>query len=93
MGNRAIITTKEGYQNNGAGIYLHWNGGRDSVEGFLLYAKLQGCRGGDYGLARMTQYIGNWFGGTLSLMMILTLSTVRKSAKGLPNNRNTTFTK
>ena len=70
MGNRAIITTKEGYQNNGAGIYLHWNGGRDSVEGFLLYAKLQGCRGGDYGLARMTQYIGNWFGGTLSLGIV-----------------------
>lgn len=70
MGNRAIITTKENYENNGAGIYLHWNGGRDSVEGFLLYAKLQGCRGGDYALARLTQYIGNWFGGTLSLGLV-----------------------
>lgn len=67
MGNRCIIATQEDYNNNGAGLYLHWNGGRDSVEGFLMYAKLQGCRGGGYGLARLAQYIGNWFGGTLSI--------------------------
>ena len=36
MGNRALII------GNGAsvGIYLHWNGGRDSVEAFLRWAEL-----------------------------------------------------
>ena len=33
MGNRAIITTKD----CDLSLYLHWNGGRDSVEGFLAY--------------------------------------------------------
>ena len=71
MGNRAIITTAENYRNNGAGIYLHWNGGRDSVEAFLTYARLQGATGSaDYVLARLTQYIGNWFGGTSSLGIV-----------------------
>ena len=71
MGNRAIITTAENYSNNGAGIYLHWNGGRDSVEAFLTYAKLQGAGGDpDYTIARLTQYIGNWFGGTSSLGIV-----------------------
>lgn len=36
MGNRAILTDR----NYSKGIYLHWNGGRDSVTGFLEYAKL-----------------------------------------------------
>lgn len=31
MGNRAIITNKE----KKVAVYLHWNGGRDSVEAFL----------------------------------------------------------
>ena len=31
MGNRAVITTEK----KDLGIYLHWNGGRDSVEAFL----------------------------------------------------------
>ena len=30
MGNRAVITDIE----KKVGIYLHWNGGRDSVEAF-----------------------------------------------------------
>ena len=44
MGNRAVITTKENFENNGIGIYLHWNGGRDSVEGFLEYCRRKGYR-------------------------------------------------
>ena len=70
MGNRAVITTKENFENNGVGIYLHWNGGRDSVEAFLTYCDLRGDRapGSDcYGWARLCQVIGNFFGGTLSL--------------------------
>jgi len=66
MGNRAVITTKEEL----IGVYLHWNGGRDSVEGFLKYCELQDFRSPTedltYGFARLTQVICNFFGGGLS---------------------------
>ena len=71
MGNRAIITTKNQYEKDGFGIYLHWNGGRDSVEAFTTYCRLKGYRDPagdeDYALARLCQVIGNFFGGTTSL--------------------------
>ena len=66
MGNRAVITTKE----QKIGVYLHWNGGRDSVEAFLAYCKLKGYRNpenDDYGWARLCQVIANYFGGELSI--------------------------
>lgn len=66
MGNRAVITTKK----KDLGIYLHWNGGRDSVEAFLKYADLQGYRQPEqdcYGWSRLAQLIGNFFGGTNSI--------------------------
>ena len=47
MGNRAVITTKKEWQNDGIGVYLHWNGGRDSVEAFLTYCKMKGYRAPD----------------------------------------------
>ena len=65
MGNRAVITTKENFSNNGVGIYLHWNGGRDSVEAFLAYCKIKGFRTPDrdnYGWAYLATVIGNYFG-------------------------------
>lgn len=67
MGNRAVITTKENFRNNGIGIYVHWNGGRDSVEAFLKYCELKGYGSpekDDCGFARLTQVIANFFGGT-----------------------------
>lgn len=70
MGNRAVICTREDYENDGVGVYLHWNGGRDSVEPFLRYCELKGYRTPDedcYGYARLIQVIGNFFGGALSL--------------------------
>ena len=70
MGNRAVITTAYNLDHNGIGVYLHWNGGRDSVEAFLKYMKLKGYRTPDtdcYGWARLCQVIGNFFGGGLSL--------------------------
>ena len=51
-------------------MYLHWNGGRDSVEAFLKYCKLKGYRPPEldcYGWARLCQVIGNFFGGELSI--------------------------
>lgn len=66
MGNRAVITTPD----NRIGVYLHWNGGRDSVQAFLMYCNLRGFRPpeqDDYGWARLCQVIGNFFGGDLSI--------------------------
>lgn len=70
MGNRAVITTKENFDNNGIGIYLHWNGGYDSVSAFLKYCELKGYRSPSqdcYGWARLCQVIGNFFGGSTSV--------------------------
>ena len=47
MGNRAVITaslSNDPQTSNDIGIYLHWNGGRDSVEAFLEYCKRRGFR-------------------------------------------------
>lgn len=70
MGNRAVITTKENFESNGVGVYLHWNGGYDSVSAFLKYCELKGYRTPDtdnYGWARLCQVIGNFFGGSTSV--------------------------
>ncbi len=61
MGNRAVITNKE----KQIAVYLHWNGGRDSVEAFLKYCELRQFRSPDtqnYGWARLCQVIANFFG-------------------------------
>ena len=70
MGNRAVITTKKEWQNDGIGVYLHWNGGMDSVRAFLRYCELKGYRAPDedfYGWARLCQVVGNFFGGGRSV--------------------------
>lgn len=53
MGNRAVITW-----DRISGIYLHWNGGRDSVEAFLCYCDLKGFRDE---FAGMCTVINNFF--------------------------------
>lgn len=61
MGNRAVITT----EGRDLSLYLHWNGGRDSVEAFLRYCDLRGFRApdaDDYGWARLCQVIANFMG-------------------------------
>ena len=63
MGNSAIIK----FENRNLGVYLHWNGGYDSVLAFTKYCKLKEYRTDDYGIARLIQVIGNFFGGALSL--------------------------
>jgi hypothetical protein len=72
MGNRAVIAFQDGslehVQLNAPGIYLHWNGGPESVTAFLDAAEKLGVRReSEYGAARLCQIIGNWFGGTLSI--------------------------
>ena len=63
MGNRAVIQM----QGQDVGIYLHNNGGYDTIKPLLDVAKTYGIRGDDYGIARLAQMLGNFFGGTLSL--------------------------
>ena len=64
MGNRAVIK----FGGTSQGIYVHWNGGKESIKAFLDCAKRYNLRGNDsYGRARLCQIIGNFFGGTLSL--------------------------
>lgn len=73
MGNRAVITVSKADEVKVAkdiGVYLHWNGGRDSVEAFLKYCELKGYRSpssDNYGWARLCQVIGNFFGGDTSI--------------------------
>lgn len=72
MGNRAVIISANEMLASGEinptqmAVYLHWNGGRDSVEGFLEYCRLRGFRAPNedaYGWARFCQVVGNFFGG------------------------------
>ncbi len=66
MGNRAIIKGK----GSNLGVYVHWNGGYDSVLAFTQYCKLKGYRSPEtdgYGVARLCQVIGNYFGGSCSV--------------------------
>lgn len=67
MGNRAVITTSTS-QTEGIGIYLHWNGGLESILAFLDVAKARGFRDPtsdeSYGMARLTGLIHEFFGVT-----------------------------
>lgn len=65
MANRAVITTKENFDNDGVGVYLHWGGGKDSVEAFLKYCELKGYispNSNSYGWASLCGVITNYFG-------------------------------
>lgn len=61
MGNRAIVKAKG---DSKKAVYLHWNGGRDSIEAFLKYCELRGFSGfnSEYGMARFCQVVSNFFG-------------------------------
>ena len=65
MGNRATITAAP-FDRKNVAIYVHWNGGRTSVEAFCKAAKELGYRdpAGDpaYGMARLTGLIATFFG-------------------------------
>lgn len=66
MGNRAVIATEE----KQIGVYVHWNGGKESIETFLAYCDMKNQRPPEsdcYGWARLCQVIGNFFGGTTSI--------------------------
>ena len=72
MGNRAVITLDQTPTINSLGIYLHWNGGPESVLAFAQAAHDLGALDRlycdiSYSLARLVQIIGNFTGGTMSV--------------------------
>lgn len=56
MGNRAVITNLD----QKVGIYLHWSGHREAVEGFLLYCKICRYKFDNMGMAKLCQVICNY---------------------------------
>lgn len=62
MGNRAHVI----YPEARVAIYLHWNGGLESMVAFLDYANERKLGSDCYGAIRFCQLVTNFFGGTLS---------------------------
>lgn len=83
MGNRAIVKP----EGQDIGVYLHWNGGIDSVTAFLKYCELRGFRGFDdsYGMARFTQVVTNFFGGGLSVGIETGVKETKEYAEWIDN--------
>ena len=67
MGNTAIVKPSD----SDIGVYLHWNGGPDSITAFLKYCELQDYRpfGGLHseGIVRFCQVVTNYLGGSVCL--------------------------
>lgn len=80
MGNRAIIIGTEAK----LAIYLHWNGGRDSVEAFLEYAKLQQypSLNTTSGVVAFTSMVSNFFGSPGSSVDIFIVAQQQSLAVG-----------
>lgn len=87
MGNRAIVKPID----KNVGVYLHWNGGVESVTAFLEYCKLKEHRdfGGKYadgyGIARFCQVVGNFFGGGLSIGLETDVTESEEQAEWMDN--------
>lgn len=65
MGNRAVITFAP-EDEAAVGIYVHWNGGRESVKAFIDTCKARGyrcpARDGSYAMAGLVGVIREFFG-------------------------------
>ncbi len=63
MGNRAVIEL----EGSGKGIYMHWNGGKDTIDPLLEVAKeyeIQKEGGNVFLMFKLSQIISNAFGET-----------------------------
>jgi len=70
MGNRAVITFEENPTPESIGVYLHFNGGPESVYTFLQaldHYHVRDNQDQEYQLARVVQIIANFLGGTISI--------------------------
>src|ERR1035437_1122205 len=62
MGNRATVIFTDGKANFSPAIYLHWNGGPESIYAFLAESERRGVNGNfDGPTARFIQLIGEFF--------------------------------
>lgn len=70
MGNRAVITASLD-RVNGTGVYIHWNGGIESVSAFLEVCRRRGYRDPSqdesYAMARLVGVLCEFFGDGLSV--------------------------
>jgi hypothetical protein len=73
MGNRAVIAFEDDTGVQSFGVYLHWNGGPESVWAFLdvLTTRMR-SRGDDvaYASARLVEIVGRYFGGNTSVGLL-----------------------
>lgn len=74
MGNRAVLVWKDKdghYDDNSMGIYLYWNGGRDSVEAFLAYCEMKDLKSPTedvhIGIENFVDVVTHFFGSTRSI--------------------------
>jgi hypothetical protein len=71
MGNRAVITFDKKCSPNSVGLYLHWNGGEESIKSFLAECIARGYRSPacdpSYAMARLTQVVCEFFPDGLSV--------------------------
>lgn len=69
MGNRAVISFK--HSQSAPAIYIHWNGGPESIEAFLEVCRRRGYRtpGSDtpYAFARLVGVLHEFFNGDSSV--------------------------
>lgn len=83
MGNTAIVKPLVG----DIGVYLHWNGGSDSITAFLKYCELQGYKSFDNlhseGIVHFCQVVTNYLGG--SVCLITGVKETEEYADGLDN--------
>lgn len=87
MGNRAVIAfTRDGSKPD-LGVYLHWNGGPESVYCFLDAMQELGWRFEEgYGTARLAQLAGQLFGSnglSVGIVAITTLADVDPGDNGV----------
>lgn len=62
MGNRATVIFTDGKASFSPAIYLHWNGGPESIYAFLAESERRGVNGNyDDSTARFIQLIGDFF--------------------------------
>jgi len=74
MGNRAVLVWKDKdghYDDSSMGVYLHWNGGRDSIEAFLAYCEMKDLKSPSenvsIGIRNFVDVVAGFFGSNQSI--------------------------
>jgi hypothetical protein len=71
MGNRAVVVFADDQGPKPVGVYLHWNGGPESVYAFLDFMKERKLfHDSSYATARLAQVAANFFGGNCSVGIV-----------------------